>query len=107
MALNIEQLAGDMGAKIVAELPEGLEGSFGAARAAHIVATIQARLRPGQGVRPGRPTDPTWSEHPKVPMSAATFHKLELLAEHASRSGRKVSPMQVAAQLLEEALAEA
>ena len=43
--------------------------------------------------------------HPKVPMSEATRQRLGLLAEQASAGGRKVSPMQVAAQILEDALA--
>ena len=29
-------------------------------------------MQPGQGQRPGRPTDPEWVAHPKVPMKAAT-----------------------------------
>jgi hypothetical protein len=37
-------------------------------------------------------------------MSAATTRKLAKLAEALSTSERKVSPMQVAAQLLEEAV---
>ena len=67
---------------------------------------MQARLVPGQGLRPGRPTDASWVRHPKVPMSDATRQRLALLAEQSSTGGRKVSPMQIAAQILEEALAE-
>ena len=73
---------------------------------ARIVETMQARLEPGQGRRPGRPTDASWVRHPKVPMSDATRHRLALLAEQSSTGGRKVSPMQIAARILEEALAE-
>ena len=51
-----------------------------------------------------RPTNPNWVRHPKVPMSEATERRLSRLAEQASVSGRKVSPMQVAAQILEDAL---
>ena len=65
---------------------------------------MQARLKPGQGRRPGRPTDASWVRHPKVPMSDATRQRLARLAEASSRSGRKVSPMQIAAQILEDAL---
>jgi hypothetical protein len=39
-------------------------------------------------------------------MSDATRRRLSLLAERASADGRKVSPMQVAAQILEDALAD-
>jgi hypothetical protein len=41
----------------------------------------------------------------KVPRSAATEKRLGRLAEQASATGRKVSPMQLAAQILEDALA--
>jgi hypothetical protein len=38
-------------------------------------------------------------------MSDATGRRLRLLAERASAGGRKVSAMQIAARILEEALA--
>jgi hypothetical protein len=38
-------------------------------------------------------------------MSEATRRRLSLLVERASDGGRKVSPMQIAAQILEDALA--
>jgi hypothetical protein len=38
-------------------------------------------------------------------MSDVTRQRLALLAEQSSTAGRKVSPMQVAAQILEDALA--
>ena len=38
-------------------VPDTGAGAFGAARLAHVVAAIQARLLPGQGLCPGRPTD--------------------------------------------------
>jgi len=37
-------------------------------------------------------------------MSDATRQRLSLLAEQASTEGRKVSPMHIAAQILEDAL---
>jgi hypothetical protein len=46
-----------------------------------------------------------WSLRPKVPMSRATKKRLVQLARQASSTQREVSPMQVAARLLEEALA--
>ena len=104
MAKNIEKIAAGLGAKIVGKVPHTGGGAFGAARLAHIVVAIQARLEPGQGLRPGRPTDATWVRHPKVPMSEATRQRLTRLAELSSTPGRKVSPMQVAAQILEDAL---
>src|SRR5208282_3268077 len=105
MAKNIKRIADGLGAKIVGRVPDTGGGAFGAARLDRIIQTIQARLVPGQGLRPGRPTDGSWVRHPKVPMSEATRQRLSLLAEQASAGGRKVSPMQVAAQILEDALA--
>ena len=104
MAKNIDKIAAGLGAKVVGKVPHTGGGAFGAARLAHIVATIQARLEPGQGLRPGRPTDASWVRHPKVPMSDATRQRLARLAEQSSTGGRKVSPMQIAAQILEDAL---
>jgi hypothetical protein len=104
MAKNIEKIAAGLGAKIVNKVPHTGGGAFGAARLGHIVAAIQARLEPGQGLRPGRPTDASWTRHPKVPMSEATRQRLALLAQQSSTGGRKVSPMQIAAQILEDAL---
>src|SRR5260370_36402231 len=106
MAKNVEKLAERLGAQVVAELPETGGGAFGAARLGRLVAALQGRLEPGEGRRPGRPTDARWRHHPKVPMSEATVEKLARLAERASTAQRRVSPMQVAAQLLEEAVAQ-
>ena len=105
MARNIEQIAERLGAKVVGQVPDTGGGAFGAARLAHIVESLQTRLVPGQGKRAGRPSDASWVRHPKVPMSRATEQRLIRLAERASIGRRKVSPMQIAAQILEEALA--
>ena len=105
MAKHIEKIADKLGARIVGQVPDAGGGAFGAARLAGIVETMQARLEPGRGRRPGRPTDSNWVFHPKVPMSAATRERLAMLAEQSSGEGRKVSPMQIAARILEEALA--
>ena len=51
MAKNNDKIAKDLGAEIVAELPETGNGAFGAARLSHIIAALQARLVPGQGRR--------------------------------------------------------
>jgi hypothetical protein len=90
-----------LGAEIVGEVPDVGGGPFGMARLAHI---MHERLTPSRGERPGRPTDPSWVTRCKVPMSDATLHRLTELAEEMSTAERKVSPMQVAAQLLEEAV---
>src|SRR5689334_8177107 len=105
MARDTERLAELLGAKVVGTIPDVGPGAFGAARLARIVGVLRNRLEPSEGIRTGRPTDPIWVCHPKVPMSEATEQKLVRLAERASTPERKVSPMQLAAQLLEEALA--
>ena len=84
------------GADVVTEVPDVGGGAWGAAPLAEIVQALQGRLEPGQGQRPGRPTDATWVHRAKIPMSEATAR----LAERASREGRKVSMMEMAAQLL-------
>src|ERR1700692_2283001 len=104
MAKNTKKRAEALGATRVVKVPDTGGGAFGVARLGHIVATIQGRLVPGQGRRPGRPTDASWVRHPKVPMSDATRQQLARLAEQSSTGGRKVSPMQIAAQILEDAL---
>lgn len=101
MAKNREKLAALLGAKIVGQIPEVGGGAFGMARLAHI---LHQRLTPSQGERPGRPTDASWVHRPKVPMSEATYRTLVEIAESISTAERKVSPMQVAAQLLEETI---
>ncbi len=105
MAKNIEKIAIGLGAEIIGQVPDTGGGSFGAARLTRIIQTMQSRLLPGQGIRPGRPTDANWVQHPKVPMSDATKQRLTRLAEQLSSGGRKISPMQIAAQILEDALA--
>ncbi len=105
MAKNISTIAQKLGAKVVADVPDAGGGAFGAARLAAAVAALQARLRPGEGKRPGRPSVAAWVTTPKVPMSEDTEAKLVRLAARASATGRRVSPMQLAAQLLEEAVA--
>jgi hypothetical protein len=107
MAENIDRIAKRLGAEVVCQVPEVGGGVFGMTRLAGIIQALRARLEPSQGQRPGRPTDPRWVHHPKVPMTSATQEALERLADLASTSDRKVSPMQVAAQLLEQAVAEA
>ncbi len=101
MPIDPREFATLLGAEIVGEVPDVGGGPFGMARLARI---IHQRLTPSRGERPGRPTNPDWVTRAKVPMSDATVRRLTELAEEMSTAERKVSPMQVAAQLLEEAL---
>jgi hypothetical protein len=105
MAKNITRIAEGLGATLVGQVPNTGGGAFGAARLARVVERLQARLVPGQGKRAGRPSDASWVRHPKVPMSETTERRLRRLAEQASTGRRKVSPMQIAAQIIEDALA--
>jgi hypothetical protein len=101
MPLDPQEFARMLGAEIVGEVPDVGGGPFGMARLAHI---LHERLTPSQGERPGRPTNPNWATRCKVPMSAGTVEQLARMAEEMSTAQRRISPMQVAAQLLEEAL---
>lgn len=105
MAKNIDTIANRLGAKVITEVPDVGGGAFGASRLARVIEQLRSRLVPGQGRRAGRPTDARWVRHPKVPMSVATERRLIRLAEEASTSERRISPMQLAAQILEDALA--
>jgi hypothetical protein len=105
MAKNIDTITRRLGAKKIGQVPEVGGGAFGAARLARIIGQLRSRLVPSQGRRAGRPTDAKWVRHPKVPMSEATERRLTRLAQEASTSGRKISPMQLAAQILKDVLA--
>ncbi len=101
MAKNVKRIAKALGAKIGRPVSDTGGGAFGMARLATVLG---ARLKPIQGKRPGRPSDPSWVYARKVPMSEATLERLEELAQSVSSAQRRVSPMQVAAQLLEQSI---
>ncbi len=64
---------------------------------------LRERLEPGRGERPGRPSDPTWTVQRKLSMNEQTLEMLEKAAEAVSTDQRRVSPMQIAALLIEDA----
>ena len=101
MAKNVKRIAKRLGANVVGRVPDTGGGAFGMARLEKVLAS---RLEPSQGIRPGRPSDPSWVYSRKVPMTDETIERLQEIAKSVSTDGRKVSPMQVAAQLLEESL---
>jgi hypothetical protein len=101
MPIDPREFADILGAEIVGQVPDVVGGLFGMARLARL---MHERLTPSRGERPGRPIHPNWVTRCKVPMSDATLSRLTKLAEAMSTGDRKVSPMQVAAQLLEEAV---
>ena len=78
-----------------------LSDPFGLGR---LAAVIKSRLQPSVGIRPGRPTNETWTHRPKIPMSQLTIDRLTVLAEEISTPERRVTAMQVAAFLLMDAL---
>lgn len=87
------------------QLKDPIEGPVvGPVGAARLAAIMSERLQPSSGKRMGRPSNPAWIRREKVPMRDETVQRLQELAESISKKGRKVSPMQVAAQLLEQSL---
>jgi len=102
MAKNIETLAKKLGATVAGTVPEYSAGAFGIAALAE---TLRNRLEPSIGKRPGRPSNAAWSSRPKVPMAPETEARLKELSQLLSQGDRRVSPMQVAALILEEATA--
>lgn len=78
--------------------PGTWKGNFG-----NFGQRLRARLAPGRGERPGRPSDPSWTLQRKLSMSQDTLETLEYLAQAMSTDERRVSPMQVAALLVEDA----
>jgi hypothetical protein len=101
MTLDPKNVAARLGAEHVSQMPDVGGGAFGMAR---LAAALKERLEPAQGRRPGQPTNIRWVLVPKVPMSRETENQLILLADQMSTPERRVSPMQLAAQLLEETL---
>lgn len=102
MSKEIEEIAERMGADIVGTVPEYSAGAFGIA---NLSRALRDRLEPSRGKRPGRPSDPSWSKRSKVPLAPETEERLKELARLLSDDNRKISPMQVAAQILEQATA--
>jgi hypothetical protein len=67
---------------------------------------LRQRLEPGRGERPGRPSDPSWTLQRKLSMNEKTLALLERAADAVSNNERRVSPMQIAALLIEDATQE-
>lgn len=67
---------------------------------------LRQRLEPGRGERPGRPSDPSWTLQRKLSMNEKTLALLQRAADAVSNNERRVSPMQIAALLIEDATQE-
>jgi hypothetical protein len=76
------------------------------ARLEQLAHEVRTKLEPSHGQRPGRPTHPDWVLQRKVSMDEETFRSLEELAATLSTSQRKVTAMQIAALLLQQAVAQ-
>ena len=87
-------------ATVVGTVPDYSAGAFGIAALAN---TLRERLEPSIGKRPGRPSNATWSKRPKVLIAPETEERLKELSRLLSEGERRVSPMQVAALILEDA----
>lgn len=98
--LDLDKIATALGAERGGYVyPMG--GHFGAVQ---MLADVQERFRtPARG---GRSTDPDWTERRLIPVSAETLTRLERLATKLSQKGTTVSAFQVAALLLEKAVAD-
>ena len=92
MAKTIKKIAKQLGATIVSQVPETGGARSATSQLGRIVSQLQRRLRPSEGKRPGRPTDPSWVRSPKIPMSRETETKLAQLAERASTADRRSQP---------------
>jgi len=94
MASNTRKIAELLGAEVLGTIEETGGGAFGAARLAKMMATLQQQS-----------TTTFRDHHAAIPISEATARRLARLAAQASREGRSITPMQVAAQILEDAFA--
>lgn len=118
MATNIGTIAHALGAKVVGVVPDAGGGAFGAARLAQAVSqlrkdgysstvfdipvTVALVQTVGRRRRDGE-SEPTSLAQTFV-LSDEALAKLERLAAKASTSGRQVSPVEMAARLLERSL---
>ena len=95
-----ERLARGLGASRTVTLHDrSAQGPLGMLQ---LRAELVARLQSSGG----RPTDPTWTLRRQVMFNPDRWHDLERLAERLSETGRKVSPAQLAALLVERGLAD-
>jgi hypothetical protein len=103
--MNAREFAEALGATHIIDMPnrQTVVDSAVTMRMMHTV--LHAKLQPGQGKRPGRPSNPAWTLRRQVPFSEATWSLLERFAEALSTPERRVSPAQLAATLIEQVLA--
>jgi hypothetical protein len=96
--LDMDKIAKALGGERRGKVRAG-SGHFGAMQ---LVAEVQARFQTPTGG--GRGTDPSWTEKRLLPLTPDTLDRLEHLAAEISKQGVNVSPLQIAALLLEHAI---
>ena len=96
--LDMEKIAQELGAERRGEVRAG-GGWFGALQ---LAAEVQQRFYTPSGG--GRGTDPTWTERRLLPLAPTTLARLNQLSGTLGEQGVRVTPLQVAALLLEHAL---
>lgn len=95
--VDIKKVAERLGGEVRGEV-RAAGGYLGALA---LSAEIERRFRTPSGG--GRATDPEWTEQRLVRLKLTTLKRLERLARHISARGQRLSPMQLAALLLEKA----
>lgn len=96
--LDLDRIAEALGADRVGPV-HASGGWFGASQ---LAAEVQARFHTPPGG--GRATSPAWTERRLLPLAPATLRRLEHLSEALGVQGVQVTPLQVAALLLEQAV---
>ena len=99
--MNKAKIAAALGASRRVPLPRAPQDPLDALM---LMQAIHDQLEAGRGLRAGRPSSPAWTLRRLVPFSAESWAALRNYAEAFSTPGRRVSPAQVAAVLLERAL---
>ena len=98
--LDMDKIAKGLGAVRKGRISTG-GGYFGALE---LLGEVEARFRVPPGG--GRPTNPDWTERRLVPLAPRTLEQLERIsAKMLERDGVVISPMQLAALLLEKTTA--
>ncbi len=99
--LDMDRIAAALGAERKGKVRSS-GGYFGAVQ---LAADVQARFRTPTGG--GRSTNPAWTERRLLPLAPATLQQLECMSRALGEQGVKVTPLQLAALVLERAMADA
>ncbi len=97
--MNSREIGEALGASHIIERPAGRQPSLDFLT---LMKSLHSQLLPGQGRRPGRPTNPAWEFKRQVPFARETWSLLQRYADALSTPERRVSPAQLAASILEQ-----